>query len=90
MHAANDNTPEMPVDLADYLAQALYRRNAKACDLIGGANAKIFEDALTEIYRLHRARRRPGALPTRPILGGPTHDVAWLPGGGARPRVARP
>jgi hypothetical protein len=56
MHAANDNTPEMPVDLADYLAQALYHRNARPYDLIGGSNAKLFEDALTEILRLRRAR----------------------------------
>ena len=54
MHAANDNTPEMPVDLADYLAQALYHRNARPRDLIGGSNAKIIEDALAEIMHLRR------------------------------------
>lgn len=54
MQAANDNTPEIPVDLADYLAHALYGRNARACDLIGGSNAKILEDALAAIYRLRR------------------------------------
>jgi len=54
MQAANDNSPEMPVDLADYLAQALYHRNARPYDLIGGSNAKILEDALDEINRLRR------------------------------------
>ena len=54
MRADNDNTPEIPVDLADYLAHALYGRNARACDLIGGSNARLFEDALSEIMRLRR------------------------------------
>lgn len=58
IRAANDNARFRPVDLADHLAHALYGRNAMACDLIGGSNAKILEDALSEIVRLRRLTGR--------------------------------
>jgi chromosome segregation ATPase len=36
------------------LALALYKRNAKARDLIGGSNAMIFKDAATALASAHR------------------------------------